>query len=797
MARFGYLLSIDGMNVQRAAAGNIAAGKAAFVTGEFPLPTIAVLVRGGETRPILRKDWNSPLGDDDAVLFIPQLQGGGDSKNPLATVLSIALLVVAPYAVGAIGGALQVATVAAGGGLTMAGQFIMGAVLIGGSKLIQAIAPLPKSSVQQASDIKQASPTYNLQAQGNTARIGSPYRKVYGKCKVFGDIASVYSFYNPDNDEQTLNMALIIGHGKHTIHKTLIGESNVEGFAEAVRYCYVYHGANDNEVLSQHNGAAMVRPSYPQGLAGRQTPGLITSPYNVVYSSEVSGQELLASNEDDYPADGWVGGFVVQKAGLTASTYEVDLEATLFYTNDDSSFAARSVDIEIQFRTIDDDGNALTGWDEPALVNGHLTLTAASNQLQRYTFAFMTKQTGRHEVRMRRTNIKDMSVRGGHSVKWTALKAFLNNKSTKTAGLTMLYMQMQATDKLYGAANRKVSSVVTGWDYAYIGMSWVHQENRNPWWAAMDILRSIYGGQLSDDKIQLAKVVEYAAKSAENGDCFDYLQEQTIPVGDALSTCLEVLRGSWYQRAGKIRFNVDEPKTDYAFAVHDGNTIAGSISLKYMTATDDTTDSINAEYWDNKTNTWAETGNISPLSNPVKPAKIRLEGVTDAQRATALAMYKARNNIYRRIFIETTHEMEGFSANPGDKVAIALTRVNWGQQADIEHVEIVNTGRVLVYLSAPLKWDAGQQHYAGFSTETGGFSALYPVEQMLAASDVLVLSGLPSVQLRDMHSPVPTRVMFGSEQAKIVRDGLVITATPQDSSRVRLSCVIDHPGVYG
>jgi hypothetical protein len=138
--------------------------------------------------------------------------------------------------------------------------------------------------------------------------------------------------------------------------------------------------------------------------------------------------------------------------------------------------------------------------------------------------------------------------------------------------------------------------------------------------------------------------------------------------------------------------------------------------------------------------------------------------------------------------------MEGFSVNPGDRVAVALTRVRWGQQADIESVSLTG-GQVTISLTTAMRWEMPLQHYVGFSTSTGAFSSLYPASRG-SADNVLVLSSVPAISLRGIGNPVPTRVIFGSNSGEIVRDALVISATAQDMYHARLSCVIDSDAMY-
>ncbi|MDP6883301.1 MAG: phage tail protein, partial [Rhodospirillales bacterium] len=74
--------------------------------GEFQRPTICL--HNGQA--LLRADWDTTvIGDGDVVAFVALPHGGGGGgggKNPLKTVLSIALMVAAPGLGGALAGSL-------------------------------------------------------------------------------------------------------------------------------------------------------------------------------------------------------------------------------------------------------------------------------------------------------------------------------------------------------------------------------------------------------------------------------------------------------------------------------------------------------------------------------------------------------------------------------------------------------------------------------------------------------------------------------------------------------------------
>ena len=138
-------------------------------------PFIALL----NGRAVLRRAWNRKLRDGDTLAFVVLPQGGGGGSNPMRMILMIAVAFFAPYAAGAMFQGAVLGGTMGSFGLSMA----TAAIGLAGSMLVNALIPPPKPpSASITSDIAAASPTYNIGAQGNAARIGQPIPQRYSPC---------------------------------------------------------------------------------------------------------------------------------------------------------------------------------------------------------------------------------------------------------------------------------------------------------------------------------------------------------------------------------------------------------------------------------------------------------------------------------------------------------------------------------------------------------------------------------------------------------------------------------------
>ena len=296
---------------------------------EFGIPTICYY----NGVPTLRAQWLSTIiQDDDRVIFMPILQGGGGGSNPLRAILTIALMVTAPMLGGLVAGALGV-TSAIGVSLITAG------VMMAGTALINAVIPAPKPQLLSSAT---ESPTYSVTAQGNQARLDAPIPVIYGRHLIYPDFFCT-PFVEYEGNEQYLYQAFMIGQGEYEMGKLCVEDSpaaSFSGFLATRFYNNAYTAwAGMNAVPTSANLAYFHR----------------------ITSTEVSGQELLGTNET---GAGWVGPFVINSAGSEINSIEWDVIAPrgLGYTNDNGSIASRNATFELQYQAIDNDGNALYDW---------------------------------------------------------------------------------------------------------------------------------------------------------------------------------------------------------------------------------------------------------------------------------------------------------------------------------------------------------------------------------------------------------------------------------------------------
>ena len=712
---------------------------------EFDQPTVCI--KNGT--PVLRADWAvTPI--DGVVLFITLPQGGGGGgggKNPLRTVLMIAVMVVATVYGGPLGASLGFS----GNLATAVGSAI---IMTAGSALVSALVPLPTPNMPSfagsGGSLAQPSPTYSLQGQGNYARLAQPIPVVYGRHLVYPDLAATpYGEYQ--GNEQFLHQLHCIGQGEYDIEQIRIEDTPMASFEE-VTY-------------------QIVPPGSPVTLFN---PDVVTAP-------EVAGQELLAGT--------WTGGFAINPADSEVTHIGIDilLPRGLYYANDAGGLDSRSASWKVEARAIDAEGDPLEDW----FTLGNESLTAATTTPQRRTYLYPVA-AGRYEVRATRLDGKDTNSRAGHEVRWGEARGYLAGGVTFPDNVTLLAIRMRATDNLSQRSSRLINCIVTRklpvWS-ADSGWS-MHVPTRSIAWAFADILRASYGAKLPDARIDLAALAQLDQVWAGRGDQFDGVFDQQVTVWEALTRVARCGRAVPFLQGGIVRLVRDEARLLPVALFSPRNIVKNSLKIQYVMPGEETADAVTVEFFSSRTWKPDEVTVSLPGSSSTNPAKLRLFGCTTEAHAVREGLYLAAANRYRRRIITLRTELEGLIPTYGDLIAIAHDMPSWGAGGEIVAWDAdTKTAK----LSEPIAFVDGQEHVMALRRRDGGVSGPHAVMPGSDAQQV-VFAGLPDIPIETGLSAERTHFAFGvAEQWSLL--ARVIAVRPR-GEQVEITCVAEHPAVH-
>lgn len=689
--------------------------------------------------PVMRKNWNDLLNDNEIVNIVSlPLGGGGGGSNPVRVVLTVAVIVASVYTGGAVGAAYG-----AGWGAAAAAS-----VSISGGILVNTLVPTPKPTLNgMTSSSYHQSPTYSLQAQGNSARLGNPIPVIYGRHLIYPDFAA-QPYYRYQNNEQYVYQLHCIGQGSYDVEQIRVEDTPISAFKE-ITYKIVNPGEN-NTLFNE----------------------------DVVTSAEVAGQELLKGVI--------VGGFVLNPTESEINKIEIDVacQRGLYYANDNGGLSEKTVQWRVDARLIDDEDNALGDWFTLATE----TLTDSTVNGVYRTYAYSVAQ-GRYEVRATRLDDKDNSSRAGHELRWISAKGYV--VSDKNYGnVTLLAIVMKATDNLSQRASNLINCVVTrklktwspnsGWS----GLT----PTRSIAWALADILKADYGAKLTDKSIDLNALYQLERKWSVRGDTFNGVFDSKLTVYEALSRVAKVGRAVAFIQGGIVRFVRDEPKTIPVVLFGPRNIVKNSLSIQYIMPSEDTADSVCVQYFSEKTWKTSEiTGTFSGSASD-KTATVELFGCTNKEQAQREAVYMALANRYRRRVVTFSTELEGLIPTYGDLIAITHDMARWGQGGEV----IARNGLKLT-LSEPVAFSDGIKNILALRNKNGSLGGVYEVTATELSTEV-TLKTQPDIEILTASGVERTHFAFGSADKWSVFAR--VTGIRPRSNQVEITAVIEDDRVH-
>jgi hypothetical protein len=776
-------------------------------------PVIAML----NGRPILRAEWRRRLRDGDRVDFhMLPLGGGGTAaggSNPMQAVLSLALLSFAPWAAAGLLG-----TTTALVGTTFIGQLTTTAIALTGSALISALIPTQSSG---ALSTPQASPTYSLQAQGNTARLDQPIPVQYGRMQFSPDFAAQpYTEYV--GADQFLYQLLCVGAGDFSIEQVLIDDTDISSFSEITTETVAPGGQVTlfpaNVVTSAEVGGqemvGMVICTYSQTgttltvtetnhsrASGQDVMLVFTSgtATNGVYS--ITGTPTANTWTATLPSAttsggvnvqaiiGGANGFVANASGTVASRLAIDVILPRgLYGTSGSTLTDKTTTFTVQAQQIDDSGATIGG----ILTLGNETITDHTVTPIRKSFSYTLATAGRYAVRVYRTDVKDISSSSGDDLNWGALRAYLQ-EPTSYGQVTLLAMRMKATNNLTLQASRMVKVLATRKVPIWNGTSWsAATATRSIAWALADAARNtVYGAGLPDARIDLAGLLVLDATWAARGDSFDGRFDQSGTFWDAAVKIAAAGRAKPFLQGGILRLVRDDPNMVPVALFSMRNIIKGSFAIDFMLPTADMADSVQVSYFDSVS--WASqrvTGTV-PGGTTAKPAKIELFGVTDRAQALREATYLAASNKFRRQVVKFSTEMEGFIPSIGDMISVQHDMPGWGAQAEVVGW---NATTQTLSLSEPMTFDGVSTYYVALRRVDGGQSGPWPVMPGPTAYDVILMTP-PDITPQTGIEEERTHVAFGAGNTWAAQ-AKVLSVKPKGRYQVDIEAIVDDPSVY-
>lgn len=690
-------------------------------------------------QPLPPHAWRRRVARNDHVAFVVLPHGG--KSNPLQLIAAIAIAWAAPYAnialAEAFGYAVNTTFGAVMQGVIGAGLSLVSSALLGGASSLR------------TRDTPAPSPTYNLQAQGNQARVGQPIPVIYGRHVVYPDFAA-QPYIEYSGGEQYLYQLFVIGQGYYDIEQVRIADTPVSSFAEI-----------ETEVVA------------PGGT-------LTLFPGEVVTADEVSGQEATTGVA--------LGPFVANAAGSQANYIGVDLimPRGLYFANADGELETMTIVWRVEAQKIDDLGAPVGGWID---LSGSVSYAAATTTPVRVSYKYAVS-AGRYQVRVTRLNAKITDVRTGHELAWGGLRAYLRSVRSY-GGVTLLAVKARASNNLSGSSARRINAIVQRRLPVWDGSAWsAPVATRSIAWALADIARAQYGARLADSRIDLAGLRALDAVWSARGDTCDIVLDQSQTVWDALATVARCGRAMPFVQGGVLRVVRDQLQTLPTAMFTMRNIVRGSLSLEYAMATEETADAVDVSYFDASTWTERTVRCALPDSAQTTVRTMQLPGVTNRAQAWREGMFMAACNRYRRRTVSFQTEMEGLVLSLGDLIAVQHDMPQWGAYSEVTAWDGAGLAATLAH---DMDWSGGP-HYIALRARDGSVMGPYAVTRG-GADNVAVLDEAPTEAPYTGTQAERTHVAFGQGEALYVR-AIVLSVRPQSNTRAEVLAIVESDFVH-
>lgn len=713
-----------------------------------------------------RADWWQPVRPDDDVVFERVPLGGEEGSNPIATLLTLALVVYGvPFAGNLLGSQI------AGAAVGLLGQILINSLL-------------PPPGIPVEGNPPSPSPTYSVTVQGNSARLGQPIPVRYGQELFFPDFAATPypSFLNED---QYVHLTLSVGLGEYDFLEVFVDDTPVQNFQDV---SVLLVGPGQSAATRYAGTAAWTDPSVAAIVDTR-----------TVVTQEVSGQDIIEN--------AWLGPFTLNKSGTRVSSVTVGVvfPRGLGDVQIDGSVSSLSLSFQIGLRRINDAGAAIGPWVNQTLT----TLTGATTTVVRREVTYAIDE-GRYQIRLRRISAKVDNARVLNDMQW----AFARSTITRSRGqpvaagvgrtdLTGLVVRIRASEQLSGSSQRRIAVLARRKLPVYDGSSWsAPVVTRSPAWALADIWRNqSYGRGLPDSRIDLESLLELDAGCTERQDRFDYSFDAAVTTDAAAQVVARVADAVPIFRRGSVYSVIrDEEQDTEVVCFMPRNIDAGSFSLAVSLVTDETVEAVELRYrdgqvwderivygqiYDGQVYAYAQGERPDELPEPLNVQSVELPGVVGRNHALRAVAKIAADALYLTERVQFTADLDAMLPAYGSLVAFTHDVGAWALSGDV-----VAWDSPTMTLSEPAEFTNDEPYYIRLTSSTGEPGAPIQVTQTADPYRVTLLAAPAEAPVVDDPARERTRFLFGS-LSSVKRSALIRAIRPGADDAVAVEAVIE------
>lgn len=393
-------------------------------------------------------------------------------------------------------------------------------------------------------------------------------------------------------------------------------------------------------------------------------------PDNVDTSPNVASQELIAPNDEGHD---WIGPFVTNAPGTRTDTilYSFVFPSGLGRYDSKGKLKSYSVTFEIQYRTVDDNDNPLSGWRTLR----KKTYTAGTMTAQRNTES-CSVQPGRYQTRVRRTSDKRTDNKAIETLQWESMTAMI--PGSLHYDQTTVAVKIKATNVLSQSAADSFAIVQTRKLPLYdrISGTWSEAQPTRSFAAALShVCKASYGGRLTDKQIDLDALWRIDEELAAMDWHYDAWVDGAYTVWTLVLEMCNSVRVVPRPAGTVLSFIMDKAgrPVRHVFTPHD--IVRGSFIPTWNTFEENTPDDVTVSYLDETADYMQrEVRAVLPESESRSPVGQNYLGIVNRDHAHKMGLFRAACNRWRRMGCEFDTEGMGRLLNLGDVISITHPR---------------------------------------------------------------------------------------------------------------------------
>ena len=444
------------------------------------------------------------------------------------------------------------------------------------------------------------------------------------------------------------------------------------------------------------------------------------------------------------------GPFALCQSSEKSNTYEIDLffPQGLYTMDDDANVLGRTVRTIIEWR---DSAIPSSPWTSVSK-----TYTAATLDQIGYTEVITTPTSIRAEFRVSRVGARTTSSRAADIMQWYGGRALL--KTPTSYPWTTLSVKVRGLGKIAASSENQVNLEVTRILPRLLSNgTWSSPTPTRDISAALWYICQTIGYGV--DNVDMAELLRLHNIWTARGETFDATLDETT-VQQAIEAVFASGMSDLTLADGKIRPVREGLRTlGLESQVYSAQNTTKAISRQFTAHHEGDHDGVEVEYQDSTDGWVVDTVKcILPGSLGVRLEKIKLQGVTNRERAWRIGMRMAREQRYQRWAYTFSTELDALNSSYGDFVALV------GDQSAIMYQIYQRGANTVIVSSEPLRWKTGSAHVVAFRSPDGSLSGPYPATQGNAEHELLTSiseSEWPTINLKQE----PPHIYFGPENA--------------------------------